>query len=171
MFSYPIRILLIVLAAAAGAYQAARGDGGLALAYLAGCALLVWGYFRSGTVWLAFRSFRAGNVRQGDRLISQIRDPRLLGSQQRAYYEWIKGSLAAQAGDSKAAEAHFRESLARRLRTSNDRSLVEACLAQVLIEQGKTDAAREAIGAARGRQHKPQVGSMLDNLETRIGSR
>lgn len=169
MFSGWMRVGLVFVSGILGVYQLQQRHHATAAMFLVAIVLLIYGHYRYGTVWLAFRRLRTGDTRRASRLLAQISTPRLLNSQNRAYYEWIKGELACEAGDFAAAESHFRQSLAHDLRTSNNRCVVEARLAAVLIKQNMSEEAQELIRVARQRQHKPQIDTILDDLEKAAG--
>lgn len=156
MFSTPIRAILVVTALSVGAWQLSRGHSS-ALWLVAAAVLLAYGHFRYGSVWLAMRALRAGNVDRAGRLLAQVKHPATLSSQQRAYFELASGLLAARAGADIEAEQHFRSALDHRLRTENDRCIAEVELARLLAKRGERVAARELLARARSRQANPDV--------------
>ena len=58
-----------------------------------GIALLIWGYFREGTVVMAAREFHAKNYDEAEVLLKEIEDPDRLGKHRRGFYEFIYGNL------------------------------------------------------------------------------
>ena len=58
-----------------------------------GIALLIWGYFREGTVVMAARAFHAKNYDEAEVLLKEIEDPDRLGKHRRGFYEFIYGNL------------------------------------------------------------------------------
>jgi hypothetical protein len=169
MFSLHARAALILLCVGLGTYLLAAGRIVEGVCALVPAPLLVYGYFRHGTVWLACRAFRAGRPDRARALLEQIRFPERLRSQDRAYYEMLRGLLARQRRDWAAARDHFRRARGHNLRTANDRSLVECVLAEALLECGETAAAREHLELARGHDHKPEVAAAIRQLEEILG--
>jgi predicted Zn-dependent protease len=169
MFPTSIRFLLVVASAAFGAYQIHRGNvaGGL---YLLAAALLAYGHFRYGPVWLALRTARRGNMDRTRRLLEEVHNPDWLTSDQRAYFELTSALVAADRKDDPAAEKHLRLALDHRLRTENDRALVEVMLARILIERGRAEEADEILARAAARGSKPEVARMIDELKRARGS-
>ena len=169
MFTLPIRVLFVIIALALGVHSAVTGRATWPL-YFAGAAILVVSYFRSGTVWLAVRAIQTGKLDQARRLLDQIWNPTWLGSQSRAYYEWMRGGLASEGKQWQEARAHLETSLAHRLRTENDRSLVEGYLAAALFNCGDVADARERLVTAKGRNPKPEVQAILHQVEQEIAN-
>lgn len=128
------------------------------------------GYFRSGTVWLAWRSLRAARPERTAELLAQVRFPGALSSQQRAYYEFASGIVASSGGRASEAESHLRTALSHRLRTESDRSLVEVELARILAGRGETGAARELVQVARGRRCRPEAAAEAERLAATLGT-
>jgi len=165
MYSMLVRLVLILISVLLGAVELARGDVAVSVLPFAAAAMLVWGHYRYGPVWLAFRKLRAGQAEKATHLLSQVRKPALLASQARAYYEWIKACLVLADGDLGTAESHLREALSHRLRTSNDRSTMEAQLADVMLRKGHRKEAEALIAQAKARKHKAEAARMLADVE------
>ena len=166
MFSRPVRFLLIVASVAFGGYQLYRGSVA-GWFYLLAAALLTYGHFRYGPVWLAFRNARRGNLDRARRLLAQVKDPRLLSPGQRAYFELSSALVAADLKNKQAAENHLRLALEQRLRTHNDRALAEVFLAELLIERGAADEAADVLDRAAMQNPKAQVTRMIEELRNR----
>ncbi len=58
MFGTKIRLTLIVLLSGFAAWRALDGQHSHAALCLVGAAFLTWGYYRYGTVWLAWQTMR-----------------------------------------------------------------------------------------------------------------
>jgi len=159
---------LILLCIGLAAYLLAAGRSFAGAAALAIAASLAYGYFRYGTVWLAFRALRAGRSDRARALLDQIRFPDRLRSQDRAYYEMLHGMLACEREEWTTAKDHFQRAREHRLRTANDRSMVECLLAEVLLRCGDPVAAREHLELARGHFPKPEVAAAIRNVEELI---
>jgi hypothetical protein len=63
-----------------------------------GAASLGLGYFRHGTVWLAFRAQRRGNTERAKRLLQEIVYFNWLSSQSQVYYQFLVGIHALDDG-------------------------------------------------------------------------
>jgi outer membrane PBP1 activator LpoA protein len=167
MFTATVRFALATIASCYGVYLISAGDrtGVLGLAV---AALLVYGYFRYGTVWLAFRAAQQDNIERARRLLSQIKYPSLLASQSRAYYELLAGHIALSQQQESTAETHFRTSLNYRLRTQNDRCLAEVTLAEILAKSGRTAEAREFVAHANSRFCRPEIRERIEQVAAMV---
>jgi uncharacterized protein HemY len=152
--------VLIVATLALGLVEVSTGNS-IGYWLIAAAALLAFGHFRYGPVWLAFRALRAGDADRAARLLSQVRRPSWLSSPQRAYFEFASGALAAARGADADAERHLRAALAHDLRTANDRCAVELELARVLAKRGDRVAALDVLAAASTREPKPELAEQL----------
>ncbi len=147
MFSPKTRIFLGLVLLAMSVYLLFLGERTRAMFPLAAIAILLVQYFRSGTVWLAFRSLRAGNFAKTEQTLAQIYKPNWLNRENRAYYEMLKGLIAQHAEDLSSAAAHLRTALQYRLRTANDRSFVKTRLAQIEEQMGEDAAPAQSVTA------------------------
>jgi hypothetical protein len=164
MFPRPLRFVLIGVSSAYGLYYVTHGQA-IGYLYLFGAALLIYGYFRYGPVFIAFNHVRRGNYERAASLLAQVRDPELLSSQQRGYFELASAELAVRKGNLVHGERHVRAALARKLRTENDRAVAEVMLAQLLFQRGADAEARAALEQARGRRTNPQTAKMIEDVE------
>jgi uncharacterized protein HemY len=161
MFPKPLRFVLIGVSTAYGLYCVMHGQP-IGYLYLCASAFLIYGYFRYGPVFIAFRHIRRQNFARAESLLAQVRHPELLSSGQRSYFELASAELAIHRGDHSVAERHLRVALDHRLRTENDRALAEALLGQLLIERGALAEARDALERARRRPCKPAVARAIE---------
>jgi predicted Zn-dependent protease len=160
---------LIALCLSLGTYLSARHRYPAAACAFATTALLAYGYFRYGTVWLAFRALRAGRSERARALLDQIRFPDRLRSQDRAYYELLRGNLAYERENWASARDHFLRAREHALRTPNDRSMVECALAETLLRCGDPVEARKHLELAREHAHKPELAATIRRVDALIG--
>ncbi|HEY6077403.1 MAG TPA: hypothetical protein VIW29_01285, partial [Polyangiaceae bacterium] len=83
MFTPKLRLFLALAAFAIGAYRVVASDY-VGFVWLGAAALLGYGYFKYGSVWLAFRQVARGRMDHAARLLEQVKRPEALGSQDRA---------------------------------------------------------------------------------------
>lgn len=140
----------------------------LAFLFTAAAMWLVWDYIRNSTVWGAFMAFRAGRLEEMNRLLAYVKSPRWLSAPSAAYYHWLKGVGEVAEGRYGAAELFLLLAAGGALRSPNDRSLVQCLLAEVALQLGKGDQAREHLKLANALQHSSQVERMIQNLTTRL---
>ena len=167
MYSSRVRLILLLAAFAFAGNSFANGRITWILAVVAAVAIAV-GYFRSGTVWLAFQAWKSGHNERVCLLLDQNRFPDWLSSQSRAYFEFLRGLLASADERWLDAQAHFKAALTHRLRTDNDRSLVECYLATTMLNLGDPVGARSKLTSAMSRAHKPEVDTLVNIVETAL---
>jgi hypothetical protein len=161
----PIERLLLVLATLILGTFALRDGQAYGWLLIAAAALFAIGYWRSATVWRAWRAHFSGDVERFERLLAAVPTPRLLSPRQRAYYEWLRGESAYRQGDPSAARQHLMAALAGRLTSVKDRSFAYSRLADVQLAAGDRGAAREAIVKARALKPSKFVEALLADLE------
>jgi hypothetical protein len=167
VFTPRIRGLLAVVAFALGVYGLLQGDN-VGLAGIAASAVLAYGYFKYGTVWLAFRAVSAGQMDKAAQLLEQVKRPDSLGAQERAYFELASGFVCASRAQNAPAEQHLRVALANELRTENDRALAEAILAQLLIAREELTEARSVLDRAAARAARPAIAQRIQTLRDEL---
>src|SRR6266850_2707300 len=168
MFAPIVRIVLIIVCVVVSIVESRRGAASSWLCLVA-AGLLVWGYFRYGTVWVAWKAMQTGQMSRGRQLLEGTRFPQLLAAQSRAYYEMARGMLAADGRDWVTARRHFVAALSGRLRTSNDRSLTACQLAVANAELGDVAEARKYLERARSEGHKPGVAALIESVTKQLG--
>ncbi len=167
MYTPRVRVFLIAIAVAGGMLFLPTRPS-LAYALFFSGVLFIIGYFRSGTVWLAFRSFRRGRVDRAGRLIDLIAHPNWLSAQFQAYYHWIRGAVELKAHRPQVAIEHLERSLEGRLRTTNARCGVASTMVQAWIELGDLDQAEVMLDLARELTHNEPTDKLLGAFDDRI---
>ena len=165
MFSLTFRVLLFVAAIGYGSFQIAHGRlfGCLPLC---GAAVLVIGYFRYGAIRPAFKAMLRHDLAAAGRYLATIRFPGLLGAQSRAYYHWINAVVLAQeVGSLQAAEEEMRRAVGGALRTSNDRCVATATLAQIMAIRGDRSGAMRILADAEKIAHGPAAADYLQEMK------
>jgi hypothetical protein len=165
MFTPAVRYILIGLGLALSAVFFAKGRW-VGLFPLLAVGLLVYGHFRFGTVGLAFRALRQGDMERAETLLRKVADPEKLNPQARAYHDWIKGVVTTARGELEQARPYLESAVGGALRTSNDRSLALCCLAEVAAKSGNRGEAGEILERARAEPHTPSVDQVIANIET-----
>ena len=133
-----------------------------------GGALLIYGHFRYGTVWFAFRALKKGDLDGAGRLILAVRKPEWLGREYLAYYHWTRGALDAAAQRLDEAHRHFLAAMEGSLRTPKDRAVVCCCLAELAARQGRVDEAENFMMRAREASSDPVVETLIGKVRGMI---
>jgi hypothetical protein len=58
--------------------------------------LLIWGYFKEGTIILAAKAFHQKNYDKTEALLQQIPNPKWLSKKRRGFYEFMLGGVCLQ---------------------------------------------------------------------------
>lgn len=162
-----MRMTLALLSLVAGGYLLQFGTAAAAI-FFSTALLLLWNYFRHSSVWSAFRAFQQRDIARVRVLLNYVRWPRLLSKPSLAYYHWLQGVVDAADGRFKAAQVHLLVAATGDLRSSNDRCLVQCLLAEVLLQQGDRDAAREHLRFAAALADHEELKPLLRSLEMRV---
>lgn len=169
MFTPRVRLALAVVSFVLGCYRLIAGDyAGLVL--LAASAFITYGYFKYGTVWLAFRAVARGQMEQAAGLLQQVKRPDALRAEDRSYYELASALVCASRAQNEDAERHLRSALAHPLRTENDRGLAEAVLAQLLIARDELTEARSVLDQAATRACRPAIAQKISALREELAA-
>lgn len=162
-----IRLLLAVSLFIYGIYLLFHNPV-VAIAPLFLTAWLVFDYLRNGAVWLAFKCFRKGDLEAVRHLLGQTFWPQYLSSVSLAYYHWLKGVLESADERYAAARVHLLVSASGQLLTENDRSLVQCLLAEVALQDGDMETARQHTKMANALEHHNHVAGIIQSLTSRL---
>jgi hypothetical protein len=168
MLTPRLRLLFIMTALFLGAAWVGEGDRIDGAIVLGTGGLLIWGYFRSGSVWLALAAYRTGNVERMRDHVRRVRWPRLLSPRWRAYYHWLQGVALAIEGRLAPARDHLLQARRWRFRTENERSIMECQLADMAIRCGEPAQAWGHLSQARRFVHHSAVDALIASVEDRI---
>lgn len=131
-----------------------------------GIALLIWGYFREGTVVMAAREFHSKNYDRAEELLKEIEDPDRLGRHRRGFYEFIYGNVELHRHNYEEAEKHFQIASNFPLRNQNDKAIVLVHLANLNLR--KKDYERASAYVERAKTYK--ITSRVKNIILKIES-
>ena len=164
MFTNNARILLTGFFLALGLFFSYQHVYELMAVVLLFIALLIWGYFKEGTIILAAKSFHKKDYGKTELLLSQISHPSWLSKKRRGFYEFIMGGLSLQKQDYDAAERHYELAAQYPLRTANDHVAALVHVANISIRQGNYDKA-EAYLQLAGKNQESVTAKMKDVME------
>ena len=133
-----------------------------------GIALLVWGYFREGTVVMAAKQFHEKNYEAAEELLKEIADPDKLSRHRRGFYEFIYGNLELQRQNYSEAEKHFQIASKFPLRNQNDQAIVMIHLANINLRKKDSERARVYVEKAKTFKITSRVKNIIQNIEQEI---
>ena len=133
-----------------------------------GIALLVWGYFREGTVVMAAREFHAKNYDGAEELLKEIEDPDKLGRHRRGFYEFIYGNVELHRQNYEQAEKHFQIASNFPLRNQNDKAIVLVHLANLNLRKKDFERASAYVERAKSYKITSRVKKIIEKIESEI---
>jgi len=133
-----------------------------------GIALLVWGYFREGTVVMAAREFHAKNYDGAEELLKEIEDPDRLGKHRRGFYEFIYGNVELHRHNYEEAEKHFQIASKFPLRNQNDKAIVLVHLANLNLRKKDFERASAYVEKAKTYKITSRVKNIILKIESEI---
>ena len=154
MFTNTARIFLIGVFLAMGVFFSYQQVYQLMGASLLFIALLIWGYFKEGTVIMAAKSFHKKDYIRSEALLMQVSNPNWLAKKRRGFYEFIMGGVCLQKQDYDKAERHYELAAQFPLRSVNDHVAALVHVANISIRQHNYDKAAAYIQLANKNQDK-----------------
>ncbi|MHB8209333.1 hypothetical protein [Mucilaginibacter sp.] len=154
MFTNTARIFLIGLFLAMGLFFSYEQVYQLMAVSLMFIVLLIWGYFKEGTVIMAAKSFHKKDYVRSEALLKQIANPGWLAKKRRGFYEFIMGGISLQKQDYDAAERHYELAAQFPLRSVNDHVAALVHVVNISIRQHNYDKAAAYIELANKHQEK-----------------
>jgi tetratricopeptide (TPR) repeat protein len=132
--------------------------------------MMIWGYFKEGTVILAAKQFHAKNYAKAEQLLLEIKNPGYLSKQRRGFYEFIMGGIYLQKQDYGEAEQHYELSTQYPLRSVNDHVAALVHIVNISIRQGNIDKAKAFLGLAESKaeQVNAKMKAVIARLEQEL---
>jgi hypothetical protein len=159
------RVALCTALAAAAAIQLWRRDSSGWL-LLVSAALFLDGFYRYGSVGLAFRAYQLGDfARMSKHLVGS--DPRRLNKQHAAYFRFLKAVEAQVAGDHARARDLLEPAVIESLRTAKMRAIARLHLAESEFGAGNVKAAQVLVAEVRAASTDPRVLELAAQLDAR----
>ena len=163
-------IFVFILVMLFSIYEEAYEIVGIALLAI---GILVWGYFKEGTIILAAKDFHDKNYDKTEALLRQIAQPKWLAKKRRGYYEYMMGGIALQNQDFEAAERYYEVAVQYPLRSVNDHVAALVHVANISLRQHRFDKAEAYLSLAL-KQNQSLTSKMRDvitKLEQEIKQR
>jgi tetratricopeptide (TPR) repeat protein len=111
-------------------------------------ALLIWGYFKEGTIILAAKSFHKKNYARTEALLNQVVKAAWLSKKRRGFYEFMMGGVYLQKQDYAGAEKHYELAAQYPLRNANDHVAALGHVVNINIRQGNYEKAKAYLQLA-----------------------
>lgn len=130
--------------------------------------LLIRGYFRDGTVYLAAKAYRNKEYEKAEKLLKDNPNPDRLRKARRGYYEFIYANIELNKGHYDEAERHFQIASRFPLSSSNDKALVLVQLANLNLRKGEYERVEAYVESAKKLKISSRVESIIEKLEKEI---
>ena len=128
--------------------------------------LLIWDYFRQGTLIIAAKHFHVKDYDKTAASLNQIMKPEWLSKKRRGYYEFIYGGVCLQKQDFEAAERHYEIAAQYPLRSVNDHVAALVSVANISIRRGNYEKAKAYLQLAE--QHKETITAKMKEVINRL---
>jgi len=110
--------------------------------------LIVWDYFKNGTVILAAKLYHAKDYEKAEALLHQVYNPNWLSRQRRGFYEFMLGGICLKRSDFAQAEQHYELAAKFPLRHVGDHVAALAHVANINIRNGNYEKAEQYLNQA-----------------------
>ena len=128
--------------------------------------LLIWDYFRQGTLIIAAKHFHVKDYDKTAASLNQIMKPEWLSKKRRGYYEFIYGGVCLQKQDFEAAKRHYETAAQYPLRSVNDHVAALVSVANISIRRGNYEKAKAYLQLAE--QHKETITAKMKEVISRL---
>ena len=166
MFTNTARIFLIGLFLAMGLFFSYEHVYQLMAVSLMFIVVLIWGYFKEGTVIMAAKSFHKKDYVKSEALLKQITNPGWLAKKRRGFYEFIMGGISLQKQDYDAAEKHYELAAQFPLRSVNDHVAALVHVVNISIRQHNYDKAAAYIELAN--KHQAKINAKMKDVIAKL---
>jgi tetratricopeptide (TPR) repeat protein len=128
--------------------------------------LLIWDYFRQGTLVVASKYFHVKDYDKTVALLNEITKPEWLSKSRRGYYEFIYGGVCLQKQDFEGAEKHYEIAAQYPLRSVNDHVAALVSVANISIRRGNFEKAKAYLQLAE--KHKEKITAKMKDVIGRL---
>lgn len=168
MFTPIVRLVLAILSACMAFYHYTKSEYLQMVFILIAGALFLYGYFKAGTVYIAFKALQKQEFEKAEKLISKIKNPENLAKSQKNYYHFVQGFLASNKNEWNKSYLELNKALEIGLRTENDTSIALSHLAEIELQRKNYKEATAFINRVRELKLIPIVASETDRIEKEI---
>lgn len=130
--------------------------------------LVIRSHFKDGTVALAAKAFKNGQLEKAEALLAEIKNPDYLRRRRRGYYEFILANIALQNKNFESAETHFQIATRFPFSSENDKGIVLMHLANINLRKKDYTRVRAYIDRAKDLRTGQRVQSIIQKIEKEI---
>jgi tetratricopeptide (TPR) repeat protein len=130
--------------------------------------LIVWGYFKNGTVYNAFQKLKKDDFEGAELALAKTPNPQYLKKSHKSYYHFTKGMIELNRDNFDLAYDELNSALSIGLRTDNDSALVYLNLASLELQRKRYKEAGEFLKKSKNLEHKPLLDPEIEKIEKEI---
>lgn len=143
MFTPLSRIILLIVCAILSVVAASFNLVSVLIITSIASFILLYGYFRKGSVMLALRQLRKEDYKEAERVVNLNAQPDRLDKKDRAYYLFVKGFVAREKDQLEEAKIFLEESLQGGIKNQNDIAMAILALTDMEMVKQNKRAAKE----------------------------
>ncbi|MDR6940369.1 tetratricopeptide repeat protein [Mucilaginibacter pocheonensis] len=128
--------------------------------------LLIWDYFKQGTLIVAAKYFHAKNYDKAEAALKEITRPEWLSKKRRGFYEYISGGICIQKQNFEEAEKHYELAAQYPLHTVNDHVAALVTVANINIRFGNYDKAKAYLQLTE--KHADKISAKMKEVIGRL---
>lgn len=167
MFTNQARILVCVLLALVGGLAAWLKVYEISALSGMFICLVIWGYFKEGTIILAAKLFKVKNHDKAKALLQSVKNPEYLNRRRRPYYHFMLGSIAVAEAEYNSAELYLGKAAVLGLR-AGDLGTALMHLANISLRNNDKEKGMVWIKQAEKLPLTAKYKSILSNIEKEI---
>ncbi len=157
MFTPLSRIILVLICAALSVLGAVLNIFSLVIIASVASFILLYGYFRKGSVKLALSRLRQEDYAEAEKIIDQTTHPERLDKKQHAYFLFIKGFIAREKDKFDEAKNYLEQALNGGIGNQNDIAMALLALADMEMVKKNRSRAREYFLQMKDLKVKPDL--------------
>jgi tetratricopeptide (TPR) repeat protein len=157
MFTPFSRIILLLVCAALSVLAAVFSIYSLLIIASIASVILLWGYFRKGSVALALSRLRAEDYAEAERILEYTTQPDRLDKKQKAYYLFVKGFIAREKNNFEEAIILLESALEEGIRNQNDKAMALLALTDIEMVRKHRGRAQAYFVQMRDLKVKPEL--------------
>ena len=131
--------------------------------------ILLYGYFRKGSVMLALRQLRKEDYKEAERVVDLNTQPDRLDKKDRAYYLFIKGFVAREKEQMEEAKIFLEEALQGGIKNQNDIAMAILALTDMEMVKQNRSAAKEYFLQIKDLKVNPDLMPSIRKMQEWLG--
>ncbi|MDN3580620.1 tetratricopeptide repeat protein [Mucilaginibacter flavus] len=124
--------------------------------------LLIWDYFKQGTLVVAAKHFHNKDFEKAEKSLKEISNPKWLSKKRRGFYEYIYGGICINKQEFEAAEQHYELAAKYPLRNLNDHVAALVTVANICIRRGNYEKAKAYLQLTE--QHADKITAKMKDV-------